>query len=205
VSSNATGSPLIVSLSGTGLAATHQLSASPTSLNFGSLKVGSSVTLNLTLTNTGNSDVTTNSVTVSGSGFTESGGSNLTLTPSQAATISVTYKPTIAGSGSGSLSIPSNAQNSPLVVPLSGTGTQSAPPSVALNWNPSTSQVIGYYVYRGTGPTGPYTKLNPSPDSATSYTDATVAQNQTYYYYVTSVNSSNVESAPSTQVTVQVP
>jgi hypothetical protein len=205
ITSNASSSPLVVNYSGTGVAASRQLTANPTSLNFGTVKIGASATLNVTITNTGNSNVSTTTVTVTGAGFSESGGSSLTLTPGQSTTIAVTWAPSGSGAGSGSLTIPSNAQNSPLVVPLSGSGSQSAPPSVALSWSASTSQVIGYYVYRGMGPTGPYSRLNTSPNPSTSYTDTTVSNNQTYYYYVTSVNSNDVESVPSTQVSVLVP
>jgi len=101
--------------------------------------------------------------------------------------------------------VKSSAQNSPLSVPLSGTGVQSNPESVSLSWVASTSQVIGYNVYRATSSSGTYSKLNGSPNPTTSYTDSTVSADQTYYYYVTSVNSSNVESSPSNKASVAVP
>jgi Abnormal spindle-like microcephaly-assoc'd, ASPM-SPD-2-Hydin/Protein of unknown function (DUF1573) len=205
IANNTTGSPLVVGLSGTGVAATYQLSASYTSLNFGNVNMGSLANQNVTLTNTGNSNVNISSVSVSGAGFTESGGSNETLTPNQSTTITVTFKPGIAGAASGNLSVASNAQNSPLAISLSGTGVQSAQPSVALNWQPSTSQVIGYFVYRKSSTQTQYSKLNSSVVPSTSYTDATVSTNQTYDYAVTSVDSSNIESAFSNQVTVNIP
>ena len=205
LASNAAGSPLVVSLTGTGTAATHQLSANPTSLNFGNVAVGASSTLDVALTNTGNSNITISTVPVTGPGFSVSGGAGVTLTPSQSTNISVTLKPTVTGSASGNVSVTSNAQNSPLVIPLTGTGTQSAPPSVALTWDPSASQVTGYFVYRKTGTTGSYAKLNTAFDPSTSYKDTSVSSNQTYTYYVTSVDSSNVESSPSTPVTVTIP
>src|SRR2546426_5541131 len=56
--SNAPGSPLAIPLSGTGVAATFLLGASPTSLSFGNVNVGASSGLPVTLTNSGNSNVT---------------------------------------------------------------------------------------------------------------------------------------------------
>ncbi len=69
---------------------------------------------------------------------------------------------------------------------------------VSLTWAPSTSPVTGYKVYRGTASGGPYTLLQ-ALGAVTSYTDTTVLSGQTYYYVVTSVNSSNVESSYSNQ------
>ncbi|MEI6338453.1 MAG: fibronectin type III domain-containing protein, partial [Verrucomicrobiota bacterium] len=46
--------------------------------------------------------------------------------------------------------------------------------SVTLNWSASTeSNLLGYLVYRGTSPTGPFTKLTASPITPTTYTDST--------------------------------
>lgn len=205
IASNSSNSPLVVSLSGTGVAPTYQLSASSTSLNFGNVTVGSPSTQNVTLTNTGNSNVNISTVSASGTGFSESGGSNLTLTPNQSTNFSVTFGPSATGGASGNVSVASTAQNSPLTIPLSGTGVQSAPPSVGLNWKASTSQVIGYFVYRKMSTQTQYTKLNPSVVPSTSYTDTTVSNNQTYDYAVTSVDASNVESSFSNQVTVNIP
>ena len=205
IASNAAGSPLVVSLTGTGVAPTYQLSASSTSLAFGNITVGNTATQNVTLTNTGNSNVSVSTVSASGTGFTESGGSNLTLTPNQSETFSVTFKPAATGAASGNISVVSNAANSPLMISLSGTGVQTATPSVVLKWQPSTSQVIGYFVYRKTPTETQYSKLNASVVPTTAYTDSTVSNSQTYNYAVTSVDSSNVESAFSNQVTVNIP
>jgi len=76
---------------------------------------------------------------------------------------------------------------------------------VALSWDASTSQVVGYNVYRGIASGGPYTKLNPSVDASTAYTDNSAQSGQTYYYVTTAVDASNVESAYSNQVTASIP
>jgi fibronectin type 3 domain-containing protein len=77
--------------------------------------------------------------------------------------------------------------------------------SVTLNWTASTSTVSGYNVYRSTVSGGPYTKLNSTPIAATTYVDTTVQSGQTYYYVVTSVDSSGVESTDSSEVSAIVP
>ena len=90
------------------------------------------------------------------------------------------------------------------------TGTSNAPPqnpgapptthSATLNWDASTSAVVGYNVYRATQAGGPYTKLNSSPTERTSYTDSTVQADLTYFYVVTAVDANGVESVGSNEV-----
>lgn len=77
--------------------------------------------------------------------------------------------------------------------------------SVALSWNPSTSTVSGYNIYRGTQTGGPYSKLNSAVISGTTYTDTNVQSSTTYYYVSTAVNSSNVESAFSNEASAAIP
>lgn len=78
---------------------------------------------------------------------------------------------------------------------------------VVLTWQPASSTngspVIQYNIYRGTSP-GNETLLKSISNSTTSYGDATVQSDQTYYYYVTSVNTGG-ESVPSNEVTVSEP
>jgi len=77
--------------------------------------------------------------------------------------------------------------------------------SVTLYWNASISpDIAGYNVYRGTVSGGPYTKIG-GLVTDTTYTDTTVANNTTYYYVTTAVNTSNAQSGYSEQVTVEVP
>jgi hypothetical protein len=198
-------SAVAVNLAGTGMAASLTLASSTSSLSFGSVNVGSSSSQAVTLTNAGNTNIAFGSVSASGSGFAASGGSNVTLAPNQSVTVTVTFDPLVVGAASGGLSISSNASDS-VVVALSGTGvSQPVQHSVALNWNASTSTVSGYFVYRGTVTGGPYSQLNSSVDPSTSYTDSTVQGGQTYYYVVSSVNSSNVQSPYSNEVSVTVP
>jgi fibronectin type 3 domain-containing protein len=65
--------------------------------------------------------------------------------------------------------------------------------------------VIGYNAYSSTNAVGPYTKLTSAPVVATSDTDTTVQAGLTYYFVVTSVDSNNVESVHSAQVSATIP
>ena len=201
--SNAPGSPLVIPLSGTGVAATFLLGTNPTSLSFGNVQVGISSALSTTLTNKGNSNVTISSVTVAGTGFSVSGvAAGTVLTPNQSVTLSVAFAPTLAGAATGSVTVLSSATNSPAVIALSGTSVQHY---VTLNWTAGASVVAGYYIYRGTQTSGPYTKLNSTPGAALTYNDSTVQSGLPYFYVVTAVDSNGVESLYSNEVSATIP
>ena len=77
---------------------------------------------------------------------------------------------------------------------------------VTLNWNPSISPgVQGYNVYRGSISGGPYAKVNSSVVTVTTYRDSTVQPGQTYFYVVTSIDLSDVESLYSNEVMAPIP
>jgi hypothetical protein len=78
--------------------------------------------------------------------------------------------------------------------------------TAALTWINSTSaNVTGYNVYRSAASGGPYSKLNSSLVSGTSYTDSTVQSGQTYYYVSTAVDNTSAESSYSNQSQAVVP
>jgi Abnormal spindle-like microcephaly-assoc'd, ASPM-SPD-2-Hydin len=203
---NSPNSSMSIPLSGTGIASTKVLGISTTSLSFGSVNVGSSSSLSVVLTNNGNANVTISNVGVTGAAFSTSGvSSGEMLTPNQSVTVTVQFAPSTGGAVNGSVTISSDATNSPATVSVSGTGV-AITHTVTLAWTASTSTVSGYNVYRGTTPSGPYpTKLNPSLVGSVQFTDNTVTSGQTYYYVVTAVDSSNVESTFSNQATAIIP
>ncbi len=126
--SNAPTSPTGITLSGTGTAQAVQLSANPTSLNFGSEAVGStSSKQNVTLTNSNTSTaITISAFSVSGPFAFTRLTLPLTVDPSSSLPLSLTFTPTVSGATSGTLVITSNSSNSPTTITLSGTGTSSA-------------------------------------------------------------------------------
>jgi hypothetical protein len=202
--SNAPNSPTTIPLSGTGLASVLQLTPSTTSLSFGSQTLNASSSQSVMLTNTGNAAVSISQVNVTGTSFTLSGSAPLvTLSAGQTANFSVTFTPTVAGSAAGTASVVSTAANSPLSISLSGSGAQ--PHFVSLAWSEASSGVVGYNVYSSTQPSGPYNRLNAAPVGTMAYTDNTVQSGQTYYYWVTALDSSGDESAFSTDIAVTIP
>ena len=205
VLSNAANSSMDITLTGTGVIASSRLEASSANLSFGNLTLGNSAVQTVTLTDSGTADIAISRVTANGSGFSVSGGSNVTLKPNASVNVSVTFNPSAAGSATGSLTVASDAANSSLQVALSGTAL-AAPVThkVALNWQPSASAIVGYFVYRGLSSTG-LSKLTGIINGSPSYTDTTVASGTTYFYAVTSVDGNNVESMPSNQVSVKIP
>jgi hypothetical protein len=204
--SNTPNSPLVVSLNGTGVSTILQLSASPASLAFGSLTTGTSATQSVTLTNTGNSSVSISQITATGTGFGTSGITlPLSLAAGQSASFGVSFAPVSVGNLPGSVTIVSNAANSPLTVTLSGTGASPVNHSVSLSWTPGTSTYSGFNVYRGTSSGGPYTRVDSSAISTTSYTDAGLSSGQTYYYVATEVDATGTESCFSSEVSAAIP
>jgi uncharacterized repeat protein (TIGR03803 family) len=77
--------------------------------------------------------------------------------------------------------------------------------TVNLSWQPSTSQVTGYNVYRGASPIGPYTKINSTLIVPTTYADSTVQAGQTYFYVTTAMGTDGKESEYSNQSEAIIP
>ena len=125
-SNDPTNPTMTVSLNGTGsTAAVGQLQDVPSSLSFGSVSVGSSGTKQITLSNTGNAAVQITSIAAAGTGFSVNGLTvPYTLNPSATATLNVIFAPTTGGSVSGNITVISDANGSPLKIPVSGTGLQ---------------------------------------------------------------------------------
>jgi Abnormal spindle-like microcephaly-assoc'd, ASPM-SPD-2-Hydin len=193
------------SSSSNGTTSSSSLSASQTSLSFSNVNLGSTKSLPVVFTNTGSSKVTVANVTISGAGYAASGvQSGQILAPGEAATLSVTFDPAATGTLAGRVTVSSDAANSPANVTLTGTGLQvPVSHSAVLNWSASKSTVASYNVYRSTVSGGPYARL--SSVTTTASRDSSVTAGLTYYYVVTSVESSGVESDYSSEVTAVVP
>jgi mannose/fructose-specific phosphotransferase system component IIA len=206
--SNANPSSVAANLTGTGTAATGQLSVTPTTLSLGSVAVGATGTASGTLSAAG-ANVTISAASSNNSRFTLSGISlPMTIQAGQSAKFTVTFSPQATGAATGTLTFTSNASPPTTTESLTGTGT--APPSysVDLAWNASeSSNIVGYNIYRSILGTacGAYTKLNATIDPKTSYTDNTVVDGESYCYVTTAVNSSNKESAYSAVVEAKIP
>jgi phospholipase C len=123
ITDNAANSPQIITLSGTGAPAGPLASVSPTSLTFPIQLAGTkSAQQNVTLTNTGTSNLTLTGTTVTGP-YSKTPLCPGSIAPGKSCTIAVFFGPTSAGVVSGTLSLIDNAPGSPQTVTLSGTGT----------------------------------------------------------------------------------
>jgi hypothetical protein len=193
-------------------AAGPTLSINATSVGFGNVGLNTPATQSVTLTSTGTAAVTVNSAVLTaltGTGFTFSGPTlPVTLTPTQVATLEVQFDPTAAGAATAQLTITSTSStNGTAVIALTGTGT-AASYAVDLSWDApssSTDPVAGYNVYRSPSGSSTYVLLNSSVDALTTYVDSTVLDGTTYDYIVESVDSSGVESVPTSPITVPIP
>jgi hypothetical protein len=122
--SDASNSPLVVALSGSGIQSA--LNATPSTVNFGNVAVGSRDTQSISLTNATSAAVTITQASSSGTGVSTSGWSlPVTINAGGSASFSVAFAPASTGSVSGSVSLVSNAPNSPLSIPVGASGTAS--------------------------------------------------------------------------------
>jgi len=102
------------------------ISVSPPQLSFGTLAVGQTATLSLTVTNTGSADLIISGVSSPALPFsiTSNTCAYTTLEPSEACQLSIRFAPTAAGTYNSSISINSNDPGTPTVtVNLTGTST----------------------------------------------------------------------------------
>jgi hypothetical protein len=182
------------------------LSAAPSTLAFGSQAVNTPVTQTVKITNTGTVAVAITQDTIVGSGFSAGVTTPINLNPTQSVNVPIIFNPGAAGSVNGSFALVSNGKTL-LSVPLSGTGLNPLAHSVDVAWDASVSASLqGYNVYRGTVSGGPYTKISTALSTGTLlFTDTTPVSGKQYFYVVTAVNTTGVESSASTEVAVTIP
>ncbi len=104
------------------------LTISPRTLDFGFVPVGGSATLPVQITNTSQSPTTLTSITATGdyttAGDCPSASSQLV---NSSCTLQVTFRPTQAGTRTGTLTIASTDPGSPTIISLTGNGVPSTP------------------------------------------------------------------------------
>jgi sugar lactone lactonase YvrE len=120
VADNALGSPHTLSLTGSGVSGIVNLA--PASLAFADQRVGTtSAEQTVTLTNPASSPLLLSSMNVS-SDFAATNTCGASVAAGTSCTISVTFRPSVAGACSGAVTITDSASGSPHTVSLSGTG-----------------------------------------------------------------------------------
>ncbi len=142
ISHDAVGSPLVVSLDGTGFVPPVAV-PTPTSLDFGNQIVAtSSAAKTVTLTNTGGTTLNISSLTISGD-YTKTDNCGASVNAGASCTINVTFTPSTTGTRNGAVTITDDAAGSPHSVSLTGNGV--TPPAVSLSMASLTfnSQLVG--------------------------------------------------------------
>ncbi len=106
-------------------AAAPVLGISTSNVAFGNIPVNAAATRTVTLTSTGAANLTINSASATGKGFSVTQGTfPLTLAPGQAATIGVVFTPSKQGTAAGQLIVNSNSSGSTnTTIALTGAGT----------------------------------------------------------------------------------
>ena len=121
ITHNATGSPTIYSVQGTGVAPGFGIT--PASLNFGNVVVGSNGTLQSTVNNTGTSDLVITNIISSDGQFTFTPNTFPdTIAAGGDQVFNVTFTPTSTGLKTADLTITHNATGSPTIYSVQGTG-----------------------------------------------------------------------------------
>ncbi|MFI5059614.1 MAG: choice-of-anchor D domain-containing protein [Candidatus Acidiferrales bacterium] len=183
-----------------------QLVVVPNSVNFQSVLVGQKNTQTLQLSNSGSAALNVQQIQVTGAGFQVTPPSlPLALAPGANQIFSLAFAPAATGNVSGTLTISSNDPKSPANLAVLGDGVVAGTHKVQLSWGASTSQIIGYFVYRGNISGGPYARVTASPVNSLGFTDASVSLATSYYYVVTSVDSAGVESVFSNETPAVIP
>ncbi len=205
IPSNSPFSPTSVALSGTGNGAVA--SVSPTTWNFGDQTVSyPSTAKSFTLTNTGAANMLVGTLTVSGDySLVNNNCSGQTVLPAANCTFGVVFTPTATGTRSGSVSIPSNAFNSPISVTLSGNGTnlpgafvKSSPvngasgqtTTVSLTWTASAGVLVYEYCVDNSNDNACNDWFGNG--TATTKVLTNLYSNTTYYWQVRSVNAGGI-------------
>jgi hypothetical protein len=124
ITDDALGSPQTVNLSGTGSVTAAPLAAvSSSNVSFGSQTLTtSSAAQAVTLKNTGNAVLAVNALQTAGD-FAQVNNCPASLAANASCTVNLTFTPTASGTRTGTLTISDNAEGSPQVVKLAGTGT----------------------------------------------------------------------------------
>lgn len=192
----------------------NNLSATPSTIDFGDVQVSDSSVLPSVVANTGKTSVTISNIAVTGSEFTVGAPTApITLAAGQTVSLNAKFTPTATGTAEGTLSLASNSSDSPTVIQLHGNGYKKKH-SVGLAWDPPPSAgqvtVNGYIIYRAEASSSGCDGVTYSPVGSTSgvasttFTDRTVQGGYTYCYQVTAMLSGQ-ESSPSNVVEATVP
>jgi large repetitive protein len=174
------------------------------SLGFGTVPSARTFTNVFTIKNVGSSTATATLAMssipeISSIAFASSGSTTATLAPGASTTFSVTTSSTVAGHGTGTLTLGlsglswmyrtySVSIDEAPEAPTAPTSKQKPAGRIDLTWGASstTTNLAGYNVWRSSG--GAYTKLNSSPLTTLAYSDTTTVDGTSYTYVIRAVS-----------------
>jgi chitodextrinase len=120
---------------GSGGSSPPAVTLTPSAQDFGAQTVGTtSAAKGTTLTNTGGSDLTIGSISVTGANsgdFSQSNNCGTSVSAESSCTINITFAPTATGTRTANIAISDNASGSPQTIGLTGSGTTAASLSIA--------------------------------------------------------------------------
>jgi acid phosphatase type 7 len=184
ITDNATGSPQVVSLKGTGTS----VLLSPKSVSFPNTAVGSSNTQAVTLTNLATTSLSISKISISGTNiadFTPASQCGSTVAGGASCLINVTFTPLAAGTRSAALNIYDNGGSSPQSVALKGSGTTSSS-LVSITVSPSNPSIL-------VGKTQPFTATGNYSDNSTQDLTTTVTWSSSNTAVATISNSAGTQ------------
>jgi len=132
--------PLTIPL--TGIGAQSHLQANPDALDFGSLSLGASADLTLTLSNSGNAPITQLALAITGDYTIVTPCAVTILNAGGSCSITLAFTPTTTGIRTGTLTITSSDVNSPMKLPLTGTGVPIGSFTLTANGKPASSATV---------------------------------------------------------------
>ena len=132
--------PINATLTGVGIQSHLQIT--PSALNFGSIAIGASANLTVTLTNTGTARVDHLTFTISGDYALTVPCTFTTLAPNDTCTATLTFTPTNLGPRPGNITITSSDASSSALIPLTGTGVPNGSFLLTVNNGPFASATV---------------------------------------------------------------
>ena len=137
ITSSTTAQTLVVPLTGAGMHSHLQIT--PASLGFGTVAVGSSSSLSLTLLNNGTAPITGIALAITGDYSIAVPCAVTALAAGGSCSVTLTFAPSAAGSRPGELTITSSDATSPAAVPLTGVGSSAVSGWFTLTANGSST------------------------------------------------------------------
>jgi hypothetical protein len=158
IADDAVGSPTMVSLTGVGVALAPSICFSSSSINFGSVGVGTTGSIqSVTITNCGSASLVFSNILLTGANpgdFILVSSScaimGTGLSTGSACVVNLQFAPTAGGSRSANLTILGNASGSPQLLPLTGNGSLSQP-DAAIGKTTNMKRMVGKGIINTTG------------------------------------------------------